>query len=1687
MALQDRHEILRTTFTQINGTGVQVIGSTQQKDLEVIDTSSDEGDMRLLQLQHMQMESFNLETETGWRVCVFRLEKDNHLLSIVMHRIISDEFSVDILGRELATFYSAAINNQGHLSQIEPLPMQYREFAVWQNQQGKTGQHQDQVDYWVKQLEGNHPATFLGDRPRKAVMSGVIERQDIEIGGSLYIDLLRFCKVYEATSFATLLAVFRIAHYRLTGAEDATVGSLMANRNQQGLKGMIGLFTNLQCIRIRVEDDISFEQLVHQVDETAAEAHKNQDIPFETIVSELHVDASDGSRHPIVQTSFSLHSTRDMAQFAFEDLETERLNVVATTRMDVEFHLFQEAECLRGSVFFAADLYDHRTIHAMIDIFYKILTRGLEAPQTPVASLELMDSNSVLRDMSLLEINRTTYARESSVIEVFRRQVSSYPSFVAVKDSVSELTYAQLDERSDLLAVWLAQFCFAAETLVGVLAPRSCHAIIALLGILKANLAYIPLDVKVPKSRIEAILSAVSSHKLVLLGADVPPPDTQLVDVEFVSIADILNVSIQTVRTLYGLGTASSALSAPSATSLAYVMFTSGSTGKPKGVMIEHRGIVRTADVLSQTWGAAPVAQMANLAFDTSTAEIYTPLLNGGMVVCIDDVTALDSAKLKETFVKERIEVAVFTPAFLKQCLAASPATMQTLRVLYVAGDRFDAQDASKALGLVKGGVFNSYGPTENSVMSTSYRIPPDEMFVNGVPIGRAVDNSGAYVMDPQQHLVPIGVLGELVVTGDGVARGYTDPERDQDRFVQVVIDGESVRAYRTGDCVRYRPSDGQLEFFGRMDYQVKIRGHRVELPEVEHALLTFESVSEAVTVVRNGGEQDTELISFITISERHGLSEWEGADDTDQQGQIDTWRDHFDVTAYADIDDVDPKSLGRDFVGWTSMYDGSEIDKKEMEEWLDDTLTALLDGNEPRNVLEVGTGSGMILFNLPNSLESYIGFELAEKAATFANKAAHSVPSLRGKVEVRTGTVTDLASMQKLNTPDLAVVNSTAQYFPTPEYLLRVVEDILRLDGIERLFFGDLRSYALYREFQVTKALYTTGGRSTHDELRQRMETIEREEEELLVDPAFFTALRVRLPDLVSHVEILPKKMRAVNELSCYRYAAIIHKTRQEGPFQPIYEVNEGQWINFVSDQLDRQSLLQRLEGFSVTAVVAVSNIPYSNTIFERCVLELLNDAQCQGIEGADWLATCHEVARKRPALSVVDLHEIADLAGCRVSVSWARQFSHNGGLDAVFHRYHTEDSEGRVLFRFPTDHLGRNFDGLTNQPLWQRLKRKIEEEVRNKLKSKLPSYMIPFCIRVLDKMPINDNGKIDRRALAKSAQFVKANRSLAARQPPRNHIERVLCQEFASVLVEEVGITDSFYDLGGHSLQAARLVTRINHRLGCKLYVFDILNNSTPAALGEVVSTKIAEEDTNESPWNSELVRQPHSRLTVVLIHGLWGQGSIYTPLVPLLDDVFDVLLLHDPFFGKSAGPETIRQWAELYLNHVEKRVSPEHVFIFGGYSLGGLIAYEMASLWRLRHGQYPALLVLLDAGTYASTTTYAHEKENEKEINYGLTLFGESQKQLILDHFNKIAPLAREPSHLPIYQGECLCLTTSESVAVGALQWWTSRCPGLHSQNLTCSHHALLGEPMIKLVGRLVNEYCGRVVRKMEPLGP
>ncbi|KAF2964673.1 hypothetical protein GQX73_g8896 [Xylaria multiplex] len=860
LALEQRHETLRTTFEEQDGVGMQVVHSSCMKELRVIDISGDKSGSYLQSLQQEQTKPFNLTSEAGWRVSLIRLGEDDHILSIVMHHIISDGWSVDILRRELSKFYTAALRGHDPLSGVRPLPINYRDFAAWQKQEKQVAEHQRQLEYWAKQLADSSPAEFLSDLPRPPILSGRAGFVPVTIEGDLYERLLKFCKEHKATSFAVLLAAFRAAHYRLTGAEDATIGTPIANRNRLELEDMIGFFVNTQCMRITVEGNDTFESLVRQVRSTAAAAFEHQDVPFDRVVSAILPGSRDMSRNPLVQLVFAMHSQQDLGKFELEGLEGEPLVNAVTTRFDVEFHLFQEPGKLSGHMIFAADLFKLENVQNVVNVFNMILHRGLDQPQAPITILPLTDGLAGLRTMGLLEIEMTEYPRESSVVDVFREQVAAHSQALAVTDSSSRLTYAELDHQSDQLANWLRRRNLAAETLVGVLAPRSCQTVIALLGILKANLAYLPLDVYAPTARLETILSALPGHKLVLLGSDTIAPEIQLPGVELVRIRDTLEH--------YDIDDLNGQIRAPTgplATSLAYVIFTSGSTGRPKGVMIEHRSIVRLVkESIPRLPPAAKVAHLSNIAFDAATWEIYASLLNGGTLVCIDYMTSIDSKALDTTFAREQVHAALLTPALLKQCLADSPAMLTRLDVLINGGDRLDGQDAIAAQALVRIGVYNAYGPTENGVISAIYKVAENDSFVNGVPIGRAISNSGAYIMDPHQQLVPVGVMGELVVTGDGLARGYTDPTFDVDRFIQVTIDGQVVRAYRTGDRARYRTRDGQIEFFGRMDQQIKIRGHRIEPAEVERAILGDDSVRDAVVVIRKQEGQGSEMVGYV-------------------------------------------------------------------------------------------------------------------------------------------------------------------------------------------------------------------------------------------------------------------------------------------------------------------------------------------------------------------------------------------------------------------------------------------------------------------------------------------------------------------------------------------------------------------------------------------------------------------------------------------------------------------------------------------------------------------------------------------------------------------------------------------------------------------------------------------------------
>ncbi|KAI0854078.1 acetyl-CoA synthetase-like protein [Daldinia vernicosa] len=1383
LALERRHETLRTTFSSANGINLQSVKPFEQHNFEVIDVSPNKEDEFRERLKKRQMTPFKLETEPGWRVCIFKLSPNQHVLSIVMHHIIADGWSIDILRTEIAAFYAAALHGKDPLSQVDPLPIQYRDYSVWQREDSQqVSQHQRQLDYWVTQLQTSRPAEMLYDKPRPDTLSGEAGVEHIRIEGSLYSALTRFCSERHVTPFISLLAAFRATHFRLTDQRDVTIGCPNANRDRWEQRDVLGFFVNMQCFRIKIQDH-SFEDLVSQVQQVATASMANQDVPFENVVAKLGKDR-ELSRNPLVQMIFVVHSQLNLNRFTLEGLEAETIPAPPASRFDLEFHLYQEDEAFSGGIVYSTDLYNAETISNLLSIFKHMLEECLSDPDMAIHSIPLLTKADriALDDRDLVKIHQTEYPRDSDVVSVFRRQALANPGRVAVKDPELKLTYAQLDQKSDLLAQWLSQRSLAEESLVGVFASRSCHTIIAILGILKARLAYLPFDIKIPPGRMQAILESVPSCKLVLCGVDVPAIDG-INNVELIPITEALAPHHQSHEII---------AQHPSPSSLAYVMFTSGSTGQPKGVMIEHRSILRLAkenSLVAQVPEHGIIGHISNIAFDASTWEIYTTLLNGSTLICINTDTLLDYTAVSRVFSQEAIQAIFITPALLKQYLSQCPHIVRRLRVLMVGGDRLDPDDIHTAQNYMKNGkIINGYGPTENTTFSTTYCIHDGESFTNGVPIGQAFDNSGAYVMDHLQRLVPMGVIGELVVTGDGLARGYTDPQRNADRFITITVDGKSVRAYRTGDYVRHRLSDGKLEFYGRIDGQTKIRGQRIEVGEIEHCLRRHTSVHDAVAVIQENPGHETHIASFVTVRVDEGGSGdkiVESTGDIVESKHVGVWEDRFNDETYAPMNDIQSESLGRDFVGWTSMYDGTEIDKGEMNEWLDETMDALLNGRAPSDVLEIGTGSGMILFNLGKGLRSYVGLDPSQRAVDFVANASRSIPGLAGKVRMFKATAAELRQLKGPISPNLVVINSVAQYFPSQEYLFKVVEDVLRLGSVETIFFGDMRSHALYKEFLASRALFMLGHDAHADDVKRMMAKMEEIELEFLVEPAFFTAMKERLPELIEHVEILPKRMKATNELSCYRYAAVIHaKPRGKHTSQLIHKIPNDNWRDFMAMNLDQTSLTELLKRQPCQEIVAVGNIPYSKTVFERYLVDSVSGDKKSKVDGADWL----------------------------------------------------QDPENwkRVMFRFPTDHTGRRLQAMSSKPLKQQMSETIQRELRDLLQAHLPSYMVPRLITILDEMPINENGKVDRKALSNRRQMDTFRGPVRQPTTESERQIRAIWAEVLNVDLASIGVDDSFFQLGGNSIAAMKVVVEARE-VGLQMVVADIFRYPRLCQLAE------------------------------------------------------------------------------------------------------------------------------------------------------------------------------------------------------------------------------------------------------------
>ncbi|WP_415835441.1 amino acid adenylation domain-containing protein, partial [Corallococcus soli] len=860
-ALVRRHEVLRTTFNTGSSGPVQRIAppaacAFERIDLEALSPSERELQLRSLIAEHASR-PFDLSRGPLFRAVLVRLEARRHVLLVLTHHIASDGWSVGVMVREFAALYRAFTTHQS--PDLPALPVQYADFAVWQRQWLQGEALDARLDYWRQQLAGAPAALELPtDRPRPAIQSFRGASLPVRLSTPVSSALKALARQEGATPFMALLASFQLLLSRYSGQDDVSVGAPIANRNRAETEGLIGFFVNTLVLRARIDASTSFRALLRQVKRTTLAAYEHQDVPFEKLVEALQPQR-DASRSPLFQVSFALQNAH-LGALELPGLSLKLQQAEATTaKFDLDLNFEETAEGFTGSVGYVTDLFDAATIARMMEHHGVLLDALCDQPDAPLSTLSLLSGLERQRVLVDWNASRTTAPVEDTLPSLFEAHVQRAPSAEAVEHDGQRLTYAQLDARANQLARQLRSFGLPPEARVGLCVERGLDLMVGLLGILKAGGCYVPLEPAYPRQRLafmfqDSGVAAVVTQQS--LRGSLPEHSLPTVCLD----TDAAALSRQSTEAPQGVRVA--------ADQLAYVLYTSGSTGLPKGVGITHRSIVhlvRDTDLMD-LGPADCMAQVGTPSFDAATFEIWGALLNGARLSVIPRDVTLSPQALAKRLKEVGATTALLTTALFHQVAREVPSAFEGMRYLFFGGEKADARAALQVLG--EHGprhLVNLYGPTEATVCATSQEVSGLPAEATAIPIGGPLTRMRAYVLDAHGQPVPTGVPGELYLGGVGLARGYLgQPALTAERFVpDAFSDVPGARLYRTGDRARWN-AHGTLDFVGRVDAQVKLRGFRIEPAEVEAFLLQHPQVREAVVLVREQAPGDHRLVAWV-------------------------------------------------------------------------------------------------------------------------------------------------------------------------------------------------------------------------------------------------------------------------------------------------------------------------------------------------------------------------------------------------------------------------------------------------------------------------------------------------------------------------------------------------------------------------------------------------------------------------------------------------------------------------------------------------------------------------------------------------------------------------------------------------------------------------------------------------------
>ena len=1114
---------MRTVFFETEeGLVQQILSNTEvtlyQHDFSYLSQSERDYSIELLS-KKLAKEPFDLKKYPLFRFHLVNISPSENIFIIVLHHIITDGWSMSILVKELSHFYQDF--QQGNTSIIDEVSLQYTDYALWQKEWLMGPIYKRQLSYWKNQLNGIQSLTQLPiDAIRPKIKSYTGKTLNFSLTKSLTDRLIKLTKEYNTTSFMLLLACFGLLLYRYSNQDDICIGTPIANRTRKQLENIMGFFVNTIVLRLNFIGEKDFVFLLKQTRDICLQAYQNQDFPFEKLVEELQPER-DLSISPLFQVMFAFQNMerKDLSLTGLT-LKVEEIST-QTAKFDVFLSMWEEGEVFKGVFEYDDKLFLPDTISKMQEHFIFLLERISENPTIQLKNFIFVNSDNNFKEISLKKYEFIC----DSILDLFKQQVLIRPGAVAASFNDKYISYSELEKQSTLLAQNLMLHGVKTCTIIGLYANRSLEMLISILAIFKLGCAYLPLDPAQPYDRNHSIIIDAKINTL-LIEAD--GEAIYFPGIDQLNIRALLrekksnNISLPTVNSKQ----------------LAYVIYTSGSTGKPKGVMISHEALLNRLVWMKNEFSLdhnEVFIQKTPFTFDVSVWELILPIICGAKLVFIGIDVHKDPLALIKIINNENTSIIHFVPSMLHQFIEMKKnRTCPSLKRIIASGEALSPAIVKKVYAECPNiYLYNLYGPTEAAIDVSYWQCFP-QTNLRTVPIGKPISNMMMYVLNDDLQVLPVNIVGKLFLSGVGIAWGYLyRPELTSERFIPDFISGiPGQRMYDTGDLARIM-TDGNIEYLGRSDQQIKLRGFRIEPSEIENAINS--NLDNAQTIVISSGENENQqLTAYVVCADKNFLE----LENQFYEKHIKSWQNIYDET-YKSNDVINPLL---NFTGWNSSKTGAPIPISQMLEWHAEIINRIK-LFKLGDVLEIGCGTGLMLFHLVKQCNSYIATDISKTSLNYIldqlsiiNKSLPSITLLHKPAH----DLADFASHQV----DTILMNSTIQYFPSVNYLLDVFAELIaKVRDNGRIFIGDVRNLGTLPDFYS----WRNNKILNEDEISNFLYN----ETELALSPLFFYKLKLT-HDRVHTVEILPKKAQGDNELVKFRYDVNLHIGEKNKNFFP-------------------------------------------------------------------------------------------------------------------------------------------------------------------------------------------------------------------------------------------------------------------------------------------------------------------------------------------------------------------------------------------------------------------------------------------------------------------------------------------------------------------------------------------------------